>query len=371
MSYPAQRVTINLADYSLLRPGLELLANGLANAKLGLFPRRNAWHRVDEQAANVYKDQAFDQAMADRIIAVRAELWNMTGSRRGRLDVFDIALLAFASRLRNANLGATDTRADADELKSLGRRLEAIRKRAKRATITRIGGEEYRLAADRWGGFVSWCRFNLLSFKPSAINRPWRKALWRTQREQLSQVINKLLAERFYESPSEKEMKRIVTLMASSSRRGRLHVGLREVLLNPSQFSDQILRFITKRVSLKLLPNAPRPEWQVTTDRMDAFNAYREGRGRSVPKKATQSPSPHPVPLNQLVPPPTHRPSEDSTASGLEVSDENLQVLLRAGSARRSSPASGLRSAIRLGFWSNTVWLTNTDARLFRQQLKD
>jgi len=330
MSYPAQRVTINAADYSILRPGLELLANGLANAKLGLFPRRNAWHRVDEKAANVYKEQAFDQAMSDRIITVRARLWNMTGSRRVRLDVFDIAVLALACRLRNANLSPTDVRAANEDIGSLGRRLETCRERAKRAAIKRIGGEEYRLAAKRWGGFVSWCRFNLLSFRASTINRTWRKDLWRSQREQLSQVISKLLADRFYESPDEKQMKRIVTLMASSSRRGRLHVGLRELLLNPSQFTDQILRFMTKRASLARIPNAPRPAWQVITDRMDAFNAYRERRSRSVAGRENPPPSHDPGHSAELPLTNTGSAAKDITPPGLVVSDEALQAFLAA-----------------------------------------
>jgi hypothetical protein len=38
MRLPTQRLTITPTEYRLLRPGLEVLANGLATAKLGATP---------------------------------------------------------------------------------------------------------------------------------------------------------------------------------------------------------------------------------------------------------------------------------------------------------------------------------------------
>lgn len=328
MTYPTQRVTINAADYNLLWPGLESLANGLANAKLGLFPRRNAWHGVDEQAADIYKDRAFDQAMANRIVAVRAKLMDITGSGRVRLDAFEIAVAALASRLRNAN--TADSSADTAEMASLGRRLETYRKRAKRATIARIGGEEYRFAAQRWGRMVAWCRFNLLNFAASAQNRPWRKDLWRSQREQLGQVIDNLLFSRYYESPTAKQMKRIVTLMASSSRRGRLHIGIRELIADPIRFSDLILSFISKRISLRRLPNAPAPAWQVVTDRTDQYHAYLKSRSQIVTATSERPPSRGPDAFHQSPASVTNEVPEDTFAAELFVSDVDLRKPLAA-----------------------------------------
>ncbi len=369
MSYPAQRLTINTADYSLLKPGLELLANGLANAKLGLFPHRNVWHRIDLQASNVYQHQAFDQAMADRIIAVRLKLWDLNSSRRIRVDVFEVAVLALAGRLRNTNVGARGTRAESDELKSLARRLESCRKRAKRATISRLGDGEYRLAADRWGGFVSWSRFNLLSFTASKLNRPWRKQVWRSQREQLGVAIGTLLTSKFYESPSKTEMKRMVTLLASNLRRHRLQIGLRELLSNPSQFSDLVVNFVIKRMSLNLLPNAPLPAWQVITNRTDKFEAYRNRRAQACGDVKAQAPPADSGSPNKLTRT-TEAPARDKfTPRKLDVSDQTLQTCL-AEWVRREIPESfwmpvrdqghflirnGLTERCRRSFTANTL----------------
>jgi hypothetical protein len=75
MSLPTQRLTITPAENRLLKPGLDVLANGLAGAKAGHFPHRHPWHLIDWVTSDVYRGQAYDHEMAARIIRVRGKLW--------------------------------------------------------------------------------------------------------------------------------------------------------------------------------------------------------------------------------------------------------------------------------------------------------
>ena len=83
MILPTTRVTINLPEYELLSPGLEILANGLATAKLGAFPRRHAWDRIDAGLSDIHRDRAYDEGMAQRIVSTRAKVIGMTATRKG------------------------------------------------------------------------------------------------------------------------------------------------------------------------------------------------------------------------------------------------------------------------------------------------
>lgn len=89
MRPPKQRSTIAPAEYRLLKPGLDVLVNGLAETKAGHFPHRHPWHLIDWVASDVYRSQAYYDEMASRIIRVREELWDLTQSRKIRIDAFE------------------------------------------------------------------------------------------------------------------------------------------------------------------------------------------------------------------------------------------------------------------------------------------
>jgi hypothetical protein len=82
MRFPTQRLTITPAEYKLLKPGLDVLANGLADAKAGHFPHRHPWHLIDWVASDVYGSQAYDDEMAVRVTRVRRKLWDLNQSRK-------------------------------------------------------------------------------------------------------------------------------------------------------------------------------------------------------------------------------------------------------------------------------------------------
>jgi hypothetical protein len=276
VSFPTQRLTITPGEYKLLWPGLDVMANGLASAKFGAFPHRHPYHRIDCVATDIYRDQAYDDEMGAKIMSLRGKLWEPSQSRKIRLDAFQLAAAGFALRLLKAHRSTEPTQVKPDEIRLLQAKIEAYRKRAKRAAIVRAGKSEYEAAAKRWKRFAAWSRYNLMFFKLPKRGQPLRANLWREQRQRLTEVISRVLAEHFYQVPNDQEMARIVTLATTSLRRCRHSVGLRELLCDPHAHSDFLLGFVEKRINLNRLPGAPVPPWQQITDRADKFRAYRE-----------------------------------------------------------------------------------------------
>jgi hypothetical protein len=280
MSLPKQRMTITLAEHRLLKPGLDVLANGLADTKSGHFPYRHPWHLIDSVASDVYRSQAYYDEMAARIICVRGKLWDLTQSRKISIDAFELLALALALRLSRSQKLVDATNATSAEIGLLQLKIELYRKRAKRSAIARIGRLEYQSAAEHWRRFVGWLRYNILYVNVPKRGESRPATLWREQRRQLTELINKSLAERFFEAPSDVEMVRIVT---RSLRRGRHPVSLRDLLRAPQAPTDFLAGFVEKRVELKRLPGAPIPAWQAVSDRADRFKEYQERiRGKIV-----------------------------------------------------------------------------------------
>jgi hypothetical protein len=283
MSLPKQRLTITVTECKLVKPGLDVLANGLAGAKAGHFPHRHPWHRIDYVASDVYENREFDAEMSARVISVRRKLWDLTQSRKIYLDAFELSILGLALRLSRAQKLIDTAESVSAEAELLRFKIETYRKRAKRSATARIGAPDYRSTAARWWQFVAWLRFNLLYVSVPKRGEPRPATFWREQRRQLTELINESLAERFFETPSDVEMVHIVTLATRSLRRGRHSVGLRELLRAPQAHTDFLAGFVEKRVELKRLPGAPVPAWQAMSDRADRFKEYQErNRGKIV-----------------------------------------------------------------------------------------
>jgi hypothetical protein len=119
---PNVRYKITPKEYAMLKPGLDMLANRLAAANLGSFPFRHPWHGIDFVRSDVHRSQAFDQAMADRVMAVRRKLSDLTYTRKVRMDALEIASAALALRI---NRKATQ----ADDAPMLARKLEKYRRK--------------------------------------------------------------------------------------------------------------------------------------------------------------------------------------------------------------------------------------------------
>jgi hypothetical protein len=82
--YPKVRLRINPAEAVLLLPGLNTVACGLATAKLGAFPHRHPYDRVDLVASGIYVDRAYDDEMAGRFLDLRNKVRDIPQSRKIR-----------------------------------------------------------------------------------------------------------------------------------------------------------------------------------------------------------------------------------------------------------------------------------------------
>jgi hypothetical protein len=253
---------INNVEYGALKPGLDLLANRLATARLGSFPNRHAWHRIDFLAANIYRDRAYDESIAQTMIEVRAKLWDFSHSRRIYLNFIEISTLAFALRqLHKADPGVT--KADSrDIVQALAKKLEKYRKRAKRSAIAPQGKQGYDDAAARWGGFRDWAQFNLLYSNLPRRGTPFIKQSWRAKRGQMAELIKVTVKERYDLGLTEADVNKIRDLVIPSLRRGRHELTLNTVLEGSDAAKDFLIAFMTKRLDLKKGPSAPRSQWE-------------------------------------------------------------------------------------------------------------
>jgi hypothetical protein len=191
--------------------------------------------------------------------------------------------LGLALRLSRARKLIDTAESVSIEFELLQFKIETYRKRARRSATARIGALDYQSTAGRWQKFVAWLRYNISYVNVPKRGEPRPATLWRQQRRQLTELINKSLVERFFETPSDVEMVRIVTLATRSLRRGRHPVSLRELLRAPQAHTDFLAGFVEKRVELKRLPGAPVPTWQAASDRADRFKEYQErNRGKVV-----------------------------------------------------------------------------------------
>jgi hypothetical protein len=251
VNLPTKRLTITPAEFRLLKPGMDVLACGLADVKLDLF-------------------------------------------------AFELAALAFALRLGRSRKLVDITQSVSIDMKPLATKIETYRKRVKRLTIAKVGAIEYRSIAGRWRRNVAWLRYNTLYTKLPKGPKRGRAQRWRDQRQQAKQAIKTALAENFYEALDANQMARIVTLLTTTLRRCWRAVGLVDFMLDPHSHSDLLIKFVVKRIELDRLPGAPIDAWRAASNRGDAFREYQEkSRGTAVDLPNT---SPGNIPVEAQLP---------------------------------------------------------------------
>jgi hypothetical protein len=284
MKLPTQRLTITPAEYTLLRPGLERLANGLATAKLGNFPDRHAL-RLGADNGGIYPRRRFDQDMADRIISVRRKLWEIASSRKVRLDMFELAAAAFALRILKP---AADNPIDTNSVRSLAQKLETYRKRAKRKTVGRFGYVETCIKSSRWRWFTGWCRVNIVNPRvPFSQQQTRSKRHWAAQRSQLGDMVRRVVEANCYAALREPQMKRVVRLLKEELRRGRHPMRLRELLQNREGSGDTLLfDLVAKKVELVPGPGAKLP---LCVTQSEIAERFKEGRRKRIQWMAGQT----------------------------------------------------------------------------------
>jgi hypothetical protein len=272
---PRISMAISKPEYGLLRPGLELLANGLANAKLGLFPRRNGWDPIDLALSNIYRDRAFDTGMAARIVSARGKLHNTKRRRNVQLDLFEVSVVALALRESKSQSPKQPKGDRKDQENALALKLEQHRKRAQRLAVKQLGKHETENAGKTWRAFVQWARYNLLQFRLARKTYHSLRLLRRDQRQAIASMIRQALEEHCYAPLSGDQMIHMVNLAKESFRRGRQPMTLKELLSAERQGRDLLFRFVASRLELIALPGAYVPPWKLGMNRADRFSAYR------------------------------------------------------------------------------------------------
>jgi hypothetical protein len=284
MTLPTTRITITLLEFQLLSPGLDILANGLAAAKLGAYPHRHPWDRIDTSVSGIHRDRAYDEEMAQRIVTTRAELIGMTATRKVRFDVFQMSVAALALRLGKLKARSSlpcRNLETSNEHKMLILKLEKYRKRARRAGLAKLGSTEFAKAAESWREFNQWMRYNLLQFtfrnRPSSLHALKTREL----RKAVGEMIQHALREHFHAELPEAVLSKMVTLSKSSFLRGRQPMTLKELLASEGRGRDLLFAFVTARIETSPLPGAVIPQWKLAMDRAERFLAFKTTGRRS------------------------------------------------------------------------------------------
>ena len=132
MPLPKERLSISSAQSNVIVPGLEIIVIGIANARLGCYPHARPDFLIHSQRKSIYKNQAFDEEFAAQILWLRNQLKGLSGTRKLRLDVFDLATVQFALRVTSKLTNVSSNARQQAELKErLNAKLEKYRKRAR------------------------------------------------------------------------------------------------------------------------------------------------------------------------------------------------------------------------------------------------
>lgn len=283
MTWLTVRLTVTPSEYSLLRPGLDLIACQLANARRGLRTHRHPLERIDLQLSDIYRRKQYSEEGDQAIISIRAKLWQLTSSRKIRANVFELSAAALALRVLKR---LPDSKYDPIAAKALGAKLEKYRKRAKRAAIREMGSEQYATAADRWQCFVHWIRYYLIYLHQPKRRSSVLRRTWAYQRSSLAELIAKTLEDFGYAPLTEGVLQRVSRLIKEELRRRRLPLRLME-LLRSSNPADRELLFhrVAKRCKLTPLPGVSYPSCVAAAARGERFKAA-ELRVRQRPSTA-------------------------------------------------------------------------------------
>ena len=253
------------------------MAIGVANAKLGLFPRRNGWDRIDLVLSDIYPDRAFDAEMAARIISARGKLHDTKRTRTVQLDGFEVSVLALALRVSKSQSPKQPEGDRKVQEHALALKLEQHRKKAYRLAVKQLGQPDTEIAGKNWRAFVQWARYNTLQFKLARKTFHSRRPFWREQREAIASMIQQALVENCHAPLTGDQMIRMVNLAKESFRRGRQPMTLMELLSAERKGRDLLFRFVESRFELTALPDAYVPPWKAAMDRANRFNNYRDG----------------------------------------------------------------------------------------------
>jgi hypothetical protein len=209
------------------------------------------------------------QRCVQQLIAVFSTLSSCrSGGRLRGATSFQLASCAFAVRFvsRRVRKGRQQAPVANFEIRCrrLLKRLEAARKRSKRAEIRQFGQQAYRQQTRHWKTFLRLIKKYLVerltSRKPRSYADVWRRRN-RIQLERFMQLTTEELGRRGEILPPETVLRKYVRLAVRYVRRGRTMFGVRTLLDNDGFAANHLADFVTIR-------------WKKLTERKDRNNEF-------------------------------------------------------------------------------------------------
>ena len=242
-SIPKLVIRFSKRDSSLILAGMDWI---VGNYKLLTSGRRS------RKSPELVRAQRFDpgvysQQLMDCFIAVRSRILPLKDYGRLRFDSsFEIAACALAVRtavkchrhghrpLKIRRIGPVSRR--------VLKRLEALRKRAKRAEVKQYGVEVCRQNSQNWARFLVWLRVYVTNCGclPRRRSLPGRRRT--ANRSQLVSWTREELENRGDQVPDERELRRLVVVALRDVRTGH---STRDLLEDKKLASRELANFVT------------------------------------------------------------------------------------------------------------------------------
>jgi len=234
-------------EVGVIMPGLDLIFKEMGTP-FGCLTE------LQFRANEVYRDRCLDEEMGDYVLSCRNKL-KFTGAWCVvDLNCFEFAAAANAFRVvRKEKLVSKDMLAS-PSVAGLERKIENARRCAKRSAIKQIGPASYKEKADRWGHFVEWMRFNLLSPR---LRRKTRNGVWLLRKEQ-RETMRELAMQVVVETADQTQIYHLADLARREIRRGRHGTTLRALLADHDKARQFLAIFFLKRLDPEILV----PEFQ-------------------------------------------------------------------------------------------------------------
>jgi hypothetical protein len=252
------RLAINKAEAAAILPGLEAAVNAIVGALHGCVPRIDPRIQFPCSAVRLYANAQPSETMAGHLMSARNKLKAISGSRKVRLNSFELAACAFALRLvQKEALVSEDVLA---KVSALADKLEKYRKRAKRAAVKAIGRNAYKEQAESWRRHLQFTHC-ILCYRPVRSRLKSPRLGHRDQREQLLRIAKEVAP-----TADPARLLELVDLARREVRRGRHGTKLRTLLSDEARAKQFMAQFILKRDG----PDVLAPEFQPLDVRQSA-----------------------------------------------------------------------------------------------------
>jgi hypothetical protein len=248
MNAPSTTHVLRLSprDQQLISAGLAWI---VANYDLYRIKGRVPNARPERRWKRNFNLGVYDQRLMDRVLVFHAKVSSLTAGGRLRVATSaEFAACALAVRVavtrhhhRHRLLDIADVENSSARLL---RRIEAARKRAKRAEVRQLGENGYQDAARAWRNFSTWLRVHFLDCRCKRKRRAPPKRYHRALVHQFAQLAWNELTDRRHKIPDDRELRRLVRACIRYVRRGRSRFSMRDLLTNQITAASHFANFV-------------------------------------------------------------------------------------------------------------------------------